>query len=258
MTEFVLLSYSTTQAVPWITRRTKMKAQPSRVVALLAVSALLFGAPSARADYAVLRSGARLRVTGYEVKGDHVLLSVEGGSVEIAATDLIDVEPEDVFPAPPPVNADFGVRYANLIHAAALKHGVDEKLIAGVIAAESNFDAKAISRKRALGLMQLLPTTAARYAVKNVFDPAQNIDGGTHYLKDLLAKYSGNLVLALAAYNAGPDMVDRYGGVPPFSETQNYVRQIASKLAEQSDSREATLDVGPEAPTPKNPPPNSE
>ncbi len=198
---------------------------------LLAATALLSVTKPAQGDYAVLRSGARLHVTGYEVKGSRVLLSVDGGSVDIAASDLIDVEPEDIFPTPPPVNVDFGVRYANLIHTAAVRHGVDEKLIAGVIAAESNFDAKAVSRKRALGLMQLLPTTAAHYAVADVFDPAQNIDGGTHYLKDLLAKYRGNLPLALAAYNAGPEIVDRYGGVPPFPETQNYVREITSKLA---------------------------
>jgi len=199
--------------------------------ALIVAALLLSVAAPARADYAVLRSGARLHVTGYEVKGDRVLLSVDGGSVDIAASELIDVEPEDVFPTPPPANVDFGVRYANLIHLAALRHGVDERLIAGVIAAESNFDAKAVSRKRALGLMQLLPTTAVHYAVSDVFDPAQNIDGGTHYLKDLLARYRGNLSLALAAYNAGPDVVDHYGGVPPFPETQNYVRQITSKLA---------------------------
>jgi soluble lytic murein transglycosylase-like protein len=156
---------------------------------------------------------------------------VAGGTVEIAASDLIDVEPEDLFPAPPAANVDFGVRYAKLIHAAAQKHGMDEKLIAHVIAAESNFNAKAISRKRALGLMQLLPQTAARYAVANVFDPAQNIEGGTHYLKDLLQRYNGNLSFALAAYNAGPEMVDRYGGVPPFLETQNYVKQITAKVA---------------------------
>ncbi len=208
-----------------------MKPRSSLAFALLVVPALLWVAPSAHADYAVLRSGARLHVTGYEVKGDRVLLRVRGGSVEIPATELIDVEPEDTFPLPPPPNVDFGARYATLIHAAALKHGVDEKLIAGVIAAESNFDPQAVSPKRALGLMQLLPTTAARYSVGNVFDPAQNIDGGTHYLKDLLIKYRGNVVLALAAYNAGPDVVDRYGGVPPLAETESYVHRITSKLA---------------------------
>jgi redox-sensitive bicupin YhaK (pirin superfamily) len=199
--------------------------------ALLAAAVGAIAAPATRADYAVLRSGARLHVTGYEVDGDRVHLAVAGGTVEISTSDLIDVEPEDQFPAPPAADADFGARYAKLIHAAAQRHGVDEKLIAHVIAAESNFDPKAVSRKRALGLMQLLPETAARYAVGNVFDPAQNIDGGTHYLKDLLARYSGNLRLALAAYNAGPEMVDRYGGVPPFRETQNYVREILSSLA---------------------------
>jgi soluble lytic murein transglycosylase-like protein len=79
--------------------------------------------------------------------------------------------------------------------------------------------------------MQLLRETATRYAVVNVFDPAQNIDAGTHYLKDLLDRYRGDVRLALAAYNAGPQMVDRYGGVPPFPETQKYVKQITSNLA---------------------------
>jgi soluble lytic murein transglycosylase-like protein len=196
---------------------------------LLAAAAIL--APAASADYAVLRSGARLHVTGYELDGDRVHLSVSGGTVNIAASELIDVEPEDQFPAPPPADADLSLRYANFIHASAQKHGVDANLIAHVIAAESNFDAKAVSRKRALGLMQLMPETAVRYAVVNVFDPAQNIEAGTHYLKDLLARYKGNVRFALAAYNAGPEMVDRYGGVPPFPETQNYVRQITSRMA---------------------------
>jgi len=194
-----------------------------------AAAALL--APASKADYAVLRSGARLHVTSYQVVGDRVKLTVVGGSVEIAATELIDVEPEDQFPAPPSADADFSVRYANFIHAAAQKHKVDEKLVAQVIAAESNFDAKAVSRKRALGLMQILPATAVRYSVTNVFDPAQNIEAGTHYLKDLLDRYRGDTRLALAAYNAGPEMVDRYGGIPPFAETQRYVRAITAKLA---------------------------
>ena len=205
-----------------------------RSIAWLGLAAAACGcvfAPVAKADYAVLRSGARLHVTSYQADGQRVRLAVAGGTVEISASQLIDVEPEDQFPAPPPAGADLSVRYANFIHASAQKHGVDERLIANVIAAESNFDAKAVSRKRALGLMQLLPSTAARYSVTNVFDPAQNIEGGTHYLKDLLARYRGDTKLALAAYNAGPEMVDRYGGVPPFVETQRYVRWITAKLA---------------------------
>ena len=80
--------------------------------------------------------------------------------------------------------------------------------------------------------MQLLPETAARYSVLNVFDPAQQYrHAGTHYLKDLLARYSGTLTLALAAYNAGPDMVARYGGIPPFAETRQYVKRITASLA---------------------------
>ncbi len=197
---------------------------------VVVLAAVTTGVPAAHADYAVLRSGARLHVTGCQLDGDRVRLAVAGGQVDIAASELIDVEPEDLFPAPPPANADFAVRYAKFIHAAAQKYGVDEKLIAQVIAAESNFNAKAVSRKRALGLMQLLRETATRYALVNVFDPAQNIDAGTHYLKDLLSRYRGDVRLALAAYNAGPEMVDRYGGVPPFPETQKYVKHITSNL----------------------------
>ena len=204
------------------------------VLALLAAAALL--APVAHGAYAVLRSGLRLHVTGYERDGDRVHLAVEGGTVEISANELMAVEPEDTFPALPSVTVDLVGRYSDLIRKAAAKHGVDEKLIQHVVEAESNFDPKAVSHKNALGLMQLLPETAARYAVAHVFDPAENIDGGTHYLKDLLERYRGNLQFALAAYNAGPAMVDRYGGVPPFPETQKYVKQITAKLALDSQT----------------------
>ena len=211
-----------------------MKSRAILGAMLLAGVTAMIVVPAARADYAVLRNGMRLHITGYVHEGDRVELTVQGGTVEISASELIDVEPEDQFPAPPPADVDFGVRYAKLIHAAAEKNGVDEKLIAQVIEAESNFNAKAVSRKQALGLMQLLRETAARYNVVNIFDPAQNIDAGTHYLKDLLARYSGNLTLALAAYNAGPEMVDRYRGVPPLPETQHYVREILAGLAKRA------------------------
>jgi soluble lytic murein transglycosylase-like protein len=108
---------------------------------------------------------------------------------------------------------------------------LDPYLVMGLIRQESGFDPHATSRANARGLMQLLPQTAAQFGVKDVFDPEENVNAGAHYLRDLLAKYRGNLPLALAAYNAGPEMVDRYGGVPPFPETQNYVREITSKLA---------------------------
>jgi Transglycosylase SLT domain len=207
------------------------KARIVQLGAVVALGCIQFGsAHVARADYAVLRSGARLHITGYEQTGDRIRLTVEGGSVEIAAEDLVSVEPEDQFTAIAR-KAESNEPFGDLIRAAAQKHGVDEKLIAHVIAVESNFNPKAVSRKRAQGLMQLLPQTAAKYSVSNVFDPAQNIDGGTHYLKDLLAKYSGDVKLALAAYNAGPDMVTRYGGIPPFPETQKYVRAVTTKMS---------------------------
>jgi Transglycosylase SLT domain len=201
---------------------------PITIFATLSLIAAV--APAARADYAVLRSGVRLHITGYERTGDSVRLTMSGGSVNVPADELVSVEPEDQFASLPPAPLADGP-YGNLIRAAALKHGLDEKLITGVIAVESNFNPRAVSRKKAQGLMQLIPQTAARYSVANIFDPAQNIEAGTHYLKDLLEKYRGNLSLALAAYNAGPEMVARYGGIPPFPETQKYVRQITARLS---------------------------
>ena len=202
--------------------------------------ALLVGAvPVVKADYAVMRSGVRLHITGYEAVGGRVRLTVEGGSVEVPASEIVSIEPEDVFPSRPTVAPLPDGPFAELIRAAAEKHGVDENLIHRMILVESNFNPKAVSRKNALGLMQLLPETAAQYSVRNAFDPAQNIDGGTHYMKDLLARYHGDLSLALAAYNAGPQMIQRYGGIPPFPETQKYVRRVAKpvKCQQTSDSK---------------------
>jgi soluble lytic murein transglycosylase-like protein len=174
----------------------------------------------------------RLHITGYEQTGDRVKLTVQGGVVEIAASELASIEPEDDFKALPVDAVTAGAPFGTFIHASAQKNGVDEKLITRVIKAESNFNPKAVSRKQALGLMQLMPQTASRYSLLNVFDPAQNIDAGTRYLKSLIDRYRGNLSLALAAYNAGPEMVDRYGGIPPFAETRNYVRRITTSLAQ--------------------------
>lgn len=201
--------------------REQIKRRRRYILAVVAAATL---APPARADYAVLRSGQRLHISGYERVGTVVQLQMEGGKVVVPAEELVAVEPEDLFPAR--ATPTLKVPYAELIRAAAQKHGIEQELIASVIAIESNFNPRAVSPKLARGLMQLRPETAARLEVSDVFDPAQNIDAGTRYLKELLARYNQDLVLALAAYNAGPDRVEQYRGVPPFMETRRYVQRV--------------------------------
>lgn len=116
--------------------------------------------------------------------------------------------------------------YRNEIAAAAAQHGVDEAIVRAIIHAESAFNPNALSRVGAQGLMQLMPATGRRFGVTNAFDPAQNIQGGVKYLAWLLKRFKGNLTLAAAGYNAGEGAVDRYKGVPPYSETQRYVERV--------------------------------
>jgi soluble lytic murein transglycosylase-like protein len=196
---------------------------------------LLAIAPGLRAEYFVLRSGQRLSVTGYQLIGDHYHLQLKGGTVDVPAEQVLAIEPEDVF-TPVPVVEVSKEPFGDLISAAAKRYSVDADLITSVIAAESNFDPKAISRRNARGLMQLLPVTAASFGVKNIFEPAENIDAGTHYLRDLLVLYKNDLALTLAAYNAGPDRVQRYGRVPPFAETITYVRRVKRTYAQRKSS----------------------
>lgn len=114
----------------------------------------------------------------------------------------------------------------DIISEISSKHGVNEKLIRALIRQESGYNPTVVSKAGATGLMQLMPATAKSLGVNDAKDPVQNIDGGVRYLKSLMKKYNGNLILALAAYNAGPGAVDKYGGVPPYKETQNYVKNI--------------------------------
>ena len=212
----------------------------------LLLAVFFCAAPALRAEYVVLRSGQRLAVTGYELLGDKYRLRIAGGFVMVAVEDVVAIEPEEVF-TPVPATAQTVVAqpfYRDLVEAAAKRYNVDADLISSVIAVESNFNSKAVSRKNARGLMQLLPETAERLGVKNIFDPQENIEAGTHYLRDLLQKYNNDLVLTLAAYNAGPEKVQLYGRVPPYAETISYVRRV-KRTYEKNKSNTAAKTTAP-------------
>ena len=121
-----------------------------------------------------------------------------------------------------------------LVDTISTNHGVDPGLVRAVIKTESNFNRWAVSNKGALGLMQLIPSTGRRYGVRDFFDPQQNVDGGVRYLKFLLDKFNGNLDLTLAAYNAGENLVERWGRIPPIPETANYVHKIRAIYTKKS------------------------
>src|ERR1039457_813392 len=184
--------------------RRSWKRQLARISTLAVIA--LFAGTAARAEYAVMRSGARFHITGYEVSGATIRLHLAGGAVDVAVDDILRFEPEEIFQAESlkPVVALTGP-YAELIRVASAKYSLDPLLLANVMAAESNFNPRAVSRKNAQGLMQLMPETSSRLLVKNPFDPAQNID-------------------------AGAARVIQYGGVPPFRETQDYVERITKRV----------------------------
>jgi soluble lytic murein transglycosylase-like protein len=125
-----------------------------------------------------------------------------------------------------PAQADI-LRYSRIIDAASKTHGVDGALVHAVITAESGYNAAAVSKAGARGLMQLMPDTAARYGVRNIHDPRENINGGVRYLRDLMTMFNGNIELAVAAYNAGENAVIRHGNrIPPYAETVHYVPKV--------------------------------
>lgn len=118
-------------------------------------------------------------------------------------------------------------RFSPLVEQAAREHQIDQALLRAVIAVESGCDPNAVSRKGAVGLMQLMPQTARRYGVRNIYDPAQNIQGGARYLRDLMGKFNNDLPLVLAAYNAGEDAIAQHGNrIPPYRETRSYVPRV--------------------------------
>jgi len=168
-------------------------------------------------------------------------------SVKVAETvvppHVVNTAAQAAEPAAPPAGIDEAV-----VRIAA-EHSLSPQLIHSVIKVESNYNPHAISSKGALGLMQLIPATARRFGVTDVFNPVQNIQGGAKYLRYLLDLYHNNFPLALAAYNAGEAAVARYGGVPPFAETRNYLVLVARRLAEAKKAEAANAAAAP-APVP--------
>ena len=136
--------------------------------------------------------------------------------------------------------------YHGIVHKKASKYNVDPSLVKAVIKTESNWNERAVSRKGAIGLMQLMPSTANDMDVRNPFNPEENIEGGVKYLRYLLERFNGDLTLALAAYNAGPKWVDKFGVVPPITETKQYVKKVLSLYNGSSPSFTTEADTGKE------------
>jgi hypothetical protein len=211
------------------------------VIAVLAATAL----PCPAADVAVLRNGFSIRCERRKVIGTITRLYVDGDD-----SSFVDVPTEEIdhFEAAPaettPLEAGKNVPASPLhlqspvqnmqpspdlnevVKAASGTYHLDPDLVNSVIRAESGFNVRAVSPKGAQGLMQLMPGTASQLGVHNAFDPQANVEGGTRYLRELLERYDFDLIKALAAYNAGPQRVEQYGGVPPYYETKAYVARI--------------------------------
>ncbi len=132
-------------------------------------------------------------------------------------------------------------RYDSIVTSKSLKYNIEPSLISAVIKVESNWNSRAVSQKGAKGLMQLMPATAREMNVGNPFNPEENIDGGTKYLRYLLDRFNGDLELALAAYNAGPASIRKYGGIPPIRETQLYVKQVLKIYNRKDKSGKKTI-----------------
>jgi soluble lytic murein transglycosylase-like protein len=262
----------------------KLTLQSGLAVIVVAASTYAWGA-----DLAILRNGNSIRHQRRQVVGAVTRLylgDTASGYIEIP-TDQIERFEKDTAPDPVPVKAQPAALRNTIpppamlqsqtaisrgdmnqvVSGAGERHQIDPDFINSVIRAESGFNSRAVSKKGAQGLMQLMPQTASQLGVANSFDPNANVEGGTRYLRELLEKYNFDVVKALAAYNAGPKRVDQYHGVPPYYETHAYIARIIrdfnrQKLAENpalgrkaaTHSSQAAASKPLSAKRPSNPP----
>ena len=214
---------------------------------------LLVASQMHAAEIANLRNGFSIRHERHEVDGDTTRLYM-GAEPSSGYVDVPTAQIENFEPAPPELQAatsqgQKSVDLNTIVSAARTRSQVDADFIASVIRAESGNNPRAISRKGAQGLMQLMPGTASKLGVKNSFDPAENVDGGVRYLRELLLLYNNDMIKALAAYNAGPQRVQQYKGVPPYHETHAYVARVINdynrkKLAQRKRQRRPEVQGG--------------
>lgn len=195
------------------------------------------GLPLHAAEDVTLKNGFDLVCSHRQEIAGRVRLYTGPGESNFLEVDPSEIVSVEIVPDPAPAASDPDLNASltpsltkanlhELMARAGAQHNLDVDLLASVVRAESGGNARAVSRAGARGLMQLMPQTAAQLGVADSFRPDQNIDGGTAYLDALLTKYHENLALALAAYNAGPEAVDRYHGIPPYRETRIYVARV--------------------------------
>ena len=217
-----------------------------RVFTAVATLALLTTAVPASAEIVFLKSGRTLSVKSHKVEGERITLTLRGGGEVTCDKTVVDkIEPDEVPYIEPPVEkaeqtqealaADpvqqdrpvlDGTPYAEIIASAAEAHGVDPMLVRALIQVESGYRPRARSPRGAMGLMQLMPSTAREYNVRHPFEPKANIEAGITHLKTLIDRFGDDVGLALAAYNAGPGAVEKFNGIPPYRETRSYVSRI--------------------------------
>lgn len=223
---------------------------------MLALAAL----PCAATEVAILRNGFSIQHERREVVGDVTRLYVNADGSSFVDVPTAEIEHYEAAPSLPTLQSPFAQKNDStpkplsvpissktrstpldlnqLVNDASGRYRLDPDLVNSVIKAESGFKVRAVSPKGAQGLMQLMPGTATHLGVPNAFDPEANVDGGTKYLRELLERYNFDLVKALAAYNAGPQRVEKYRGVPPYYETRAYVARIVKDFNKKKDAQE--------------------
>ena len=217
----------------------------TRVLSLVSVAWL--AASPAAGELVVLSDGDFLKVTAFRLVDHGYELELPSGGLmilprsrvaRIVDDEIVPREEREETAAPRSFTLRFAaqdvpkVPLGEMIHEAAKRHGLNPQLVAAVVSAESSYRIDALSHKGAQGLMQLMPATAERFGLRGdeVYDPAKNLDAGCRYLRWLADRFDDELPLVLAGYNAGEGAVDRYGGVPPYRETRNYVAKITARL----------------------------